>query len=157
MYDMTRDGNNLGDITRIKKRLVIFFLPLGLMFLIIGLIMLGIDKKKTALCIGETEGMVVEIISRISNNDVGTSKTYAPVINYTVDGIEYTHKSNVYSSPSKYTEGQIVGVHYNPDDPSVMLIDGENGMKLFYFIFIGLGGLFTVLGVMIFFFNSTKQ
>jgi hypothetical protein len=37
-------------------------------------------------------------------------------------------------------------VHYDPADPHVMIIEGDNGTKLLYTIFIIMGGFFALMG-----------
>lgn len=124
----------------------VFFI-VGLVFLVIGIVLMRLDNKKRALCSGEAKGVVVRIDSKQSTDSDGFKSTvYAPVVSYTVNGKEYEERSSIYSSPCKFNEGDIAIIHYDPGDPSVMIIEGDNSMKLMYWIFMGMGGIFAITG-----------
>ena len=123
------------------------FTLVGVVFLIVGLITLMNAKKKAAACTGEAKATVIEIDEAYHEDEDGhKSKVYAPIVEYTVGGETYTEMSPVHTSPCKFTVGQTVMVHYDPADPHVMIIEGDNGTKLLYTIFIIMGGFFALMG-----------
>jgi hypothetical protein len=63
---------------------------------------------------GEANGSVVQMIS---SEDSDGGVTYAPVIEYRVQGRTYTYKSSNYTNPPAYHMGQQVEMVYDPAHP----------------------------------------
>ena len=125
----------------------VVFTIVGLTFMIVGIIMLINAKKKIDACTGEAKAVVVMLDEAYSEDEDGhESKVYAPVVEYTVGDETYTEMSPVHRSPCKFTVGQTVIVHYDPTDPHVMVIEGDDGTKFLCVLFIGLGGFFALIG-----------
>jgi hypothetical protein len=97
---------------------------------------------------GHANGTVVDMDE--SNDDDGT--TYAPIVDYEVDGQTFEMKSGSYSSPPAYHVGQKVKILYNLADPNQARIDNFWELWLLPIIFIGLAVPFGVIfnGVMLF-------
>ena len=145
------DGNVNFRNQRGKNPLLIIgivFTIVGLTFMIVGMIMLINAKKKTDACTGEAKATVIMLDEAYSEDEDGhKSKVYAPVVEYTVGDETYTEMSPVHRSPCKFTVGQTVMVHYDPSDPHVMIIEGDDGTKFLYILFMGMGGFFALIGL----------
>ena len=87
---------------------------------------------------GGADGTVVALDE--SDSDGGT--TYAPIVEYVVDGETYTMNSSSYSSPPAYHVGQAVRVVYDKANPSKARIDNFWELWLLPIIFISIAVLF---------------
>ena len=87
------------------------------------------------------DGTVVGL--RESNDDGST--TYAPIIDYFVDGETYEMASSSYSSPPAYHVGQPVQVLYDRSNPNNARINNFWELWLLPIIFVGLAVLFTAI------------
>lgn len=150
MYKWDRRYREAGPETR-KVFLLIgsIFIIIGAIMLIVGIVMMNNTKKKTEACTGEAKATVVRLDEAHSEDSEGYSKTtYAPVVEYSVGGETYTGMSPVHTSPCKYTVGQTVIVHYDPADPNVMIIEGDNSSKFLSIFFMAMGGFFAAMGLL---------
>jgi Protein of unknown function (DUF3592) len=66
-----------------------------------------------------TRGRVVQMVGSHSSN----STTYAPVVEFTASGREYTFKDSVSSNPPSHRVGDVVDVLYDPAHPADARID----------------------------------
>ena len=87
-----------------------------------------------------TTGRVVDIL--VSRDDDGDS--YAPVVAYTVRGVDY-QMTGTYTSPPAYDLGDRVTVRYDRADPETARLDSFVELWLFPLVFGGLGLLFAVI------------
>lgn len=127
---------------------------IGILFLIIGVIVLisGILKKKN--CTEIVMGKVVDI-SREEETDYnhrneagyhyhsGKNISLYPIFEYIVGENTYVKKSN--SSSSRFHIGQDVPIHYNPNNPDEYYANG------IYTSFI-LGAIIIIIGIIAFIF-----
>ena len=73
---------------------------------------------------------------------------YYPIFEYYANGCVRRVASSFGSNPCRYKEGEEVEIHYNTQKPEQIWAERDEGMKkLFCGIFIGIGGLFFVIGV----------
>ena len=107
-----------------------------------------VETKVSRFGTGEAKATVIMLDEAYSEDEDGhKSKVYAPVVEYTVGDETYTEMSPVHRSPCKFTVGQTVMVHYDPADPHVMIIEGDDGTKFLYILFMGMGGFFALIGL----------
>ena len=91
----------------------------------------------------ETVGKVVNIDystsrSKGSGRSMHTTRTCAPIAEYTVDGKKYTAKSNVYTAPCNTHIGDAVKVKYDEKNPANGNVKESGGiMAVAWFFFIG--------------------
>jgi len=133
--------------------------PLGLIFLLVGLGMLvgsiwAYQKdKQFAESAVAAQGTVIDLIkkrSRQSDSQGFSSETimYAPVVQF-IDQrgqIQLLHATGG-SNPPTYRRGEIVTVLYEPDNPEFAVIDNWERYYLVLFL-SGMGLLFTLLGLL---------
>ncbi len=153
-YNNYNNGYNSGggQVDRTTKRAFLIigfvFALVGLVLCIVGVIMLNKFKERTELCTGEAKATVIELDEHISEDDDGhRTKTYAPVVEYTVDGVIYEEMAQVHTSPCKYSVGDTVMVRYNPADPGTMIIEGDKSSKWLSVFLAGMGAFFFLLGI----------
>ena len=108
------------------------FLGVGLLFFILGSVFLSITQRK-AQAYRETEGVIV-----------GFSHDGYPYVAYEVDGKSYEQRSNFTSSSMGL--GDEMTVRYDPLSPNRMELGGFASLFL-PILFMGMGGLFAVIGV----------
>ena len=93
-----------------------FFIPLGIILIVIGVIIFGINKEnqnyiKTNAIVSRMD-LVRE--SYIDENHNEVEATYNVYVKYNVDGKEYEEELGELSG---YKENQEITIYYNPDDP----------------------------------------
>ena len=93
-----------------------FFMPLGIILIVIGVIIFGINKEnqnyiKTNAIVSRMD-LVRE--SYIDENHNEVEATYNVYVKYSVDGKEYEEELGELSG---YKENQEITIYYNPDDP----------------------------------------
>jgi hypothetical protein len=94
------------------------------------------------------EGTVVEVIHQRSSD----SSTYKPVVQFaTADGRQVEFTSSVGSNPPAYSKGAKVEVLYQPSSPEQARINGFLDLWLLPAILGGMGAVFTLIGVVVFF------
>jgi hypothetical protein len=84
-------------------------------------------------------------VVRMDESDSDGSTTYAPIVEYVVDGETYTLNSTSYSSPPAFHVGQAVRVAYNRDNPSQARLDNFWELWLLPIIFISIAVLFGLI------------
>ena len=94
-----------------------FFIPLGIVLIVFGVIMFTINKEnqnylKTEAVVSKTE-LVQE--SYIDENNNTVEATYKVYVKYTVDGKEYDEELGELSG---YEKNQKITIYYDPKDPS---------------------------------------
>lgn len=126
---------------------------LGLLFVSIGAVMLGVafdwTRDDAARADGglHTEGTVIELVShRASKGKI----VHRPIVVFRdAAGGEHRFVSGASSSPPAYAIGERVPVIYNPADPARAEIDGFVERRLGAVIFAVLGGVFAVVGALV--------
>lgn len=93
-----------------------FFIPLGIILIVFGVIIFGINKEnqnyiKTNAIVSRMD-LVRE--SYIDENHNVVEATYNVYVKYNVDGKEYEEELGELSG---YKENQEITIYYNPDDP----------------------------------------
>ena len=93
-----------------------FFMPLGIILIVFGVIIFGINKEnqnyiKTNAIVSRMD-LVRE--SYIDENHNEVEATYNVYVKYNVDGKEYEEELGELSG---YKENQEITIYYNPDDP----------------------------------------
>ena len=112
---------------------------LGLVFLIVGIIVVILSVRQRKVCTGVTMATVVDVSGERNyhtNNDYnhngfsfGTSGEVSlyPVYEYYVGENKYVRKSN--SNKRAVFVGQTVQIHYNPNNPTE-IYEGKNIMPI---------------------------
>ena len=148
----------------IKSKIALRILAGFLFFM--ALIPLVITTPAIASNVGghyaETSGKVISIdySSMHSRNQINsrnnmTTRTCAPVAEYTVDGKTYTATSSIYTAPCNIHIGDVIKVKYDADNPSNGFVKESTGiMAIAWFFFIG--GLIFLAGSIITFAKSFK-
>lgn len=143
-----------------KKVLVVL---VGLLFVGIGIFVLVSGNAKVKRCTVETVGMVVEIKEERTTDSEGDYQyTYYPVIRYQAGDRTITKQSSsgsssnsrlslgavsFSSSKSKYSVNDSIEIMYNPDNVEEFIIKGDKGSNIIGIVFIVLGSLAAVLGI----------
>ena len=120
----------------------------GIIFLIIGLVMLNNRKKKEINCTSVTYGKVTDIVKhRRYDNDGGYSSSWHPVLEYSIGDLKFIKESPYGSFQSKYAIGQNIEVYYNPEDYNEYYIAGDTLPKTLATIFtiVGIGVIFIAI------------
>ena len=84
-------------------------------------------------------------VVRMDESHSDGSTTYAPIVEYVVDGETYTMNSSSYSSPPAYHVGQAVRVVYDRANPSHARMDNFWELWLLPIIFISIAVLFGLI------------
>ena len=131
------------------------FALMGIIFFIVGTIVLSSWKKKIKTCTERTTGKVVEIIehNNYSENSSSTS-SWHPVVEFSANGEIIEEESPFGSYQSKYVKGQKLSICFNPENHQDFYIEGDNVAKIASKVFIisgsGMLGIAIVLGIIAF-------
>ncbi|MEL6792026.1 MAG: DUF3592 domain-containing protein [Pseudomonadota bacterium] len=95
------------------------------------------------------EGTVQSVERKETRDSEGHRKiTYRPTMTYRdAFGVERTARTYLSSSGYNYDIGARVAVLYDPDEPTVVRVDGFVSLWVFGAIFAGLGALFLIIGL----------
>lgn len=131
----------------VKIFIVVVFAGLGFLFVLIGVLLTVFFRKRREKASAIAAATVADV-ERRSGSD-GRS-CYYPVFAYYADGIMRRVTSSFGSSPCRYHVGEEVEIHYNAEKPEQIWVERDEGMKkLCCGIFIGIGSLFFVIGVVL--------
>lgn len=147
---MRREKAGLNKGFFIPKFLVILCLLLGLGLIVEGSIEKGRFNKKTK-GYESVEGYYIdhELYSEAKTTLRRHKKaTYAMIYTYTVDGKDYTVKTD-YGTGVLPEYGSVRTIRYNPDDPAQAVVSGTNGPIIMIFV-----GIMFVLVPSVFIFFS---
>ncbi len=140
----------MGDTTRAVIPWWVFalFTGIGLILLVVG----GFLASKTSRFLASAIEAAGEVVDITSYEDDEGQTMYRPVIRFTTqDGQEHEITGSTSSSWAPEL-GREVTVLYNPDSPRNADLKGFTNQWLAPSIFLGLGGLFFVLGVVLWIF-----
>lgn len=105
-------------------------LPIQVFFVVVGLIMILSEvpsvnwyASRSLACTESTSAVIVDLEARPTLRLKGTY--YIFVAKYTIGSFEYIAKSTSSYTYSVYAVGDVVEVHYSPDDPTVMYFNNE--------------------------------
>lgn len=116
---------------------------IGIIFFIIGIIMVINRKKKEKECTSKTYGKVKDVARHQTyNSDGGYSYTWHPVFEYNIGELKFIKESIYGSSEAKYAIGQDVEIYYNPEDYNEYYVVGDAQSK-------NLGVIFTIVGIVV--------
>lgn len=122
----------------------------GILLLLIGICLLGVglyflrEQLEFISNSVETAGIVEEVSTHRSK---GTTR-YLPIVGYTVGGESYRVNGKASSSSSHdYEVGDAVRVRYEKNDPASAKLVSFSDMWLVSTLMLGLGSLFTIIGI----------
>ena len=94
-----------------------FFIPVGLILIIFGIIMLVINIKNQNYI--KTDSTVIDVKltqeAYVDNEGNQVEAEYSATVKYMVDGKDYT---DTLDNVGKYNIGDTITIYYNPSDPS---------------------------------------
>ena len=120
----------------------------GMVFLIVGIIRQVSYSILQRDCVAPTYGTVTDIYERVNGTDKDETVIYYPVYEYVAGDQVYTSQSDVGSNIIRYDIGQQVPVMYDPNNPERYYIVGDKVNERFGIIFICIGGVLAILGVL---------
>lgn len=120
-----------------QKHPMLFLIPVavGLFFIAFGLYLIRSDKEKEARCTEQVTGIVAEMQERYGNS--GT--LYAPVFEYSFDGMDFRQESGIATSPPEFSAGEEVIIMVNPDAPDDYFVAGHKASSTMAMAFIIIG------------------
>lgn len=144
---------------------MIIFIVAGVIFAVIGVVLMMVTHGKKVRCTSVTTAKVVDLIREvrknyssrgagsgvnisvgnmnmaIGNNAPYNSTSFYPLFEYNVDGVKYVRKSSTGSSSPKYGIGEEVEIHYNASNPNEFY-DGKGNTSMI------VGIIFTIFGLL---------
>lgn len=141
----------------IKIVLIVFFI-LGILLLLGSLFMTYqqlnfVHQAQTTLAV-----VVDNKISSSKDSNGKQSVTYCPIFQFSeAGGQRYSIRSHTCSRPARYAIGERVEVLYRPDDPNEARLNNFGSLYLAPLILAILGGLFTLVGVVVFTLNHLRN
>ncbi len=118
-----------------------FFLPIGILLIVMGILMLSMTPKSY----GETTGIITDAVEYIDTDSEGRSDTYyEAVFTYTVDGVQYENSFSGYAEKPEI--GKEIPVFYDPDNPES--VSNSKNTGVISVIMIALGVAAAAFGVL---------
>lgn len=116
---------------------------IGIIFFIIGIVILKKQKTREKNCTSKTHGKVVDILKH-ENRGLDNTYTYSwhPVFEYTIENLKYVKESLYGFSESKFAIGQDVEIYFNPENYNEYYVAKETLPKTF-------GTVFTIVGIVL--------
>lgn len=131
-----------------KGILVGVFLLVSVVFIIVGISLIGREKKFEKKGV-KTEAVIVDIqknrVRKRTANGYRYRDEHEVYVEYSVDGIEYTEKLGSYNSKMKV--GDEIDIYYLEDDPTD--IQSKGTAKFLAILFIGLGSVLGIVALLI--------
>jgi len=123
---------------RIKT--AVFLLIFGLLF--VGSSVYLLLQNKHLMKTGERTTAIVIRTERRHIGGGSLTRTYIPVLEYTIDGVKYEKDHPVGNALPKYEDGTTFEIIYDKDNPKKMLIIGDKTQTVLPIILIAIGLLF---------------
>lgn len=125
----------------------LIFAGMGLLFVLIGIVLVKMFGRRRKAATMVTTARVVDIVRR---RDSKGSTYYYPVFEYYAGGCMRRVESTFGSSPCRYQAGEETELHYDPEKPEKFWCERDTKMMKFLCgIFMGIGGIFLILGVVL--------
>lgn len=140
------------NLFHLKRKIFLRFLA-GLLFFV-GLLFVLVPGPTVASNLlgnqSEAAGKVVNLDysstrSKTTGRSTTTTRTCAPIVEYTVDGKKYTTKSNTYTAPCNIHIGDPSIVKYDSSNPAKGNVKESTGVMVFLIAFV-IGGLALISG-----------
>lgn len=131
------------------KTLAIIFTVIGLILVSLA-IYFAVDKQQMLKSFASATGTVTDF--RVDDGD----EMYAPIVEYSYEGQQYTYKSGTYSNPPAYDLNEQVAIFVNPENPQDIIIDSFMSKWLAVVILGSIGALCLIFGVLTFFVKGTS-
>ena len=142
------------EITRHKAPvLILLFSAIILVFISLGIYFLNSAKKLSQTCTETVSGVVAENVEVYHDRRT----TYAPVFEYKFGGRVYREQSSFSSNPPKFTEGEEIVIHLNPENPTEYFVEGDNSRRTLGLVFTILGSFIAAFGAFFMFHNIMEK
>lgn len=119
----------------------------GILFLGVGVFLYVKNENLVKNCTTEVEAIVVDMKQELSTDSDSTTYMYYPIIEYKAgeDTIRVTMDKG--SSTPEYQVDEKITVLYNPKKVKEFIVKGDNSSSIFSFVFMGIGLLVTICGI----------
>ncbi|MDR0443375.1 MAG: DUF3592 domain-containing protein [Treponema sp.] len=121
-------------------RAMVIFLIFGALCTSISLFGIKRNRRLKVVCTSQTTGIVIEVHRRRSGGSK-SSYSYYPEFSYTANGRPYRDCSVFGTPKSRFTEGQKVTVHYDPNKPEDYYVGEDSLSNVGFYIFLAAGAL----------------
>lgn len=121
-------------------------ISIGVLFIIVGIVVLNQGNNLKRRCTEETIGTVVELILERGYDN---KYTYFPVVEYQAGDRRVSQKSRSGQKPPKYKEGEKIEICYNPDNIQEYIIKGDLTSSFLGILAIVLGSIAVVVSFII--------
>ncbi len=119
----------------------------GAVFLAIGIGMGRSRARREERLRDRADGVILEMIRHTeSRHDGETTTSWRPLVEFDCEGRRISLEGDAVGR-KKYYEGQRVRVRFDPDDPSVFCIEGDDPIRLLSRIFTAVGAACIVIGL----------
>ena len=119
----------------------------GVIFIAVGAFLYFNNQRLTKVCTVETTAIVVDMKEDYQIDEGVTRYTYYPIIEYSVDGRKMEQTMSSGSSTPAYRIGETITILYNPDKTTEFIVKGDKTSNILSIVFMALGGLLIVLGI----------
>ncbi|MBQ3425448.1 MAG: DUF3592 domain-containing protein [Clostridia bacterium] len=121
----------------------------GLVFLCVGIGFLRSARRREERQRARAEGVVIEVVRRVSHDRDGSSVSFYPIVEFEADGRRISLESESGGGRKRFYEGQKVQVLYDPDDPACFDLEGYGSRRLLGRISLGSGLVCIAIGTIV--------
>lgn len=121
----------------------IIVIVVGLIFLGVGIFTYFNNKRLVKVCTKEAVATVVRYEEKWDDE----SYMYCPVVEYLAGEKSINKEIGTCSTKREYSIGEKLNILYNPDKIEEFIIKGEKATGFFSYIFMGLGAVVIVAGI----------
>ena len=147
---MTNQRTKINYSPKTSVILAAVFFVIGLALIILGYSMDVRSEDLEKQCTETADAVIVEIRSSSKNGSNTKRTTYTPIVEYKVGSKTYTHKVTNPGKKNTFSVGEIIEIHYDPDDPKTAYVDREaTGSSIFSVVMYICGAIIMVFGVVV--------
>jgi len=142
-------SNTYSDEDKPRSNKTAAFVVMGVGFLMWGLALyFYVDKDSQLANSNLATGVVVDYV---------VGEGLAPVIAYEIEGTQYRHTSNIYSTPAPYELDETVEIYISKDNPNSVIINSFSNKWLIATIFASFGLVLDLIGFLLLKLKSSGQ
>ena len=122
---------------------------IGVIFCAVGWGLRHSRQRRIARCTERTQGTVIDLVRRVGGSGGSYGVSWHPVFSYFVGDQQAVKESNYGASQAKFMIGQPVTVFYDPRDPNTYIVQEEKLGGLLSRVFLIIGTVALLVGVVV--------
>ncbi len=126
-------------------------LIVGIIFIAVGGFLFYQNNKLTKNCTTEVEATVIQVKEELNTDSDEVQYMYYPILEFELRGEKVQVKISNGSSTPSHNVGDKVVILYNPNNYKEFIVKGDKSSSIFSIIFMALGAIVTITGIVMLF------